>query len=220
MRDACYEKWTLRPRHLSGTVVDGVEYAVHQEVEVFYTPGVADWLEKGRTSSIQDGEIIVAVEYPITANKTEAQWIHTRVKQADGSWDGWFWSTTSPLDQTMSKGAFGAACISCHASADNNELVFLDPEGIVDTDAWVPEEDLQWPEPPPATASRALSQPHAEADPGFLALYDIQNVSAADIVSLPSAESDHVPAAPPANQTDHPFVTSDQPFQGSTSQMG
>ena len=211
VRAGCYARWASggeRP-HLSGRRVDGVDYTVHGRVRVFYTPGVADWLQS-KSPDIADGEVVVAVQYGPGAEGGRPRSVLAKVRDRQGSYDGWFWSTTALGEPAASSGAFGrSACLSCHAAAAT-ESTFLTAGPAPPPGRWRPDEDLRFPVPPPPVVTRHPARPLAKADPGFLALFRIPDVPASEVVPFPPPVSDHVPAAAAERHPALAFLSSDQ----------
>ena len=211
----CYKAWaeTEPSIYLSGVTIDGVNYARHQYLQVYYSPEVSAWLEGGRKDKLPDGSMIVALEYAEGGDSPGTpQRVLTKLKHRAGAFDGWFWSTTSFSDPAASDGRFGApSCLGCHGSADNPELTFLAPGGPVSDDKWKPARDLKWKEPPKVT--RQLPKPLAEADQGFLDYFNIPDVPSSEVVPFPGKEHDHVVAgkyAGPGRDQPQIFLTSNQ----------
>lgn len=211
VRAGCYERWEsdAPAPHLSGRRVDGVEYTVHGRLRVFYTPGVAEWMQ-GKSPDIADGEMVVAAQYETDAGARRPRSVLAKVRDRQGSYDGWFWSTTALGGPAASSGAFGrSGCLGCHASAAKAST-FLAARPPPPVGRWRPDEDLRWPVPPPPRVTRQPARPLADADAGFLALFRVPDVPASEVVPFPPPASDHVPAAPAARHPPLSFLSSDQ----------
>jgi hypothetical protein len=216
VRARCFERedngWVALEPHLSGREVDGVFYTVHGNIAVYYSPEVATWLdgELRLIEQLPDNSMIVAIEGdPASDEELRAR---SMVRQQEPAFDGWFWSTT-PLSggDEPSAGEFGMpTCVSCHASADIG-LAFIfgrtRPE-----EAWTLDPSLIWPgHVPPVT--RSLPQPRSQADPQFLAYFDLEDVPVEAVQSFPPKAWDHVVAgdyAGPDGTSQETFITANQ----------
>lgn len=80
-----------------------LDFGVHPSVRIYYSPDVMKWLTNGRKGVVPDGGIIVKEMYypqsapyyntlsPDAQAKSLTSWT-VMIKQAGGSWDGWFWA--------------------------------------------------------------------------------------------------------------------------------
>jgi hypothetical protein len=141
----------------TGPYILGDYYGTHPAVRIWYSPEVAKWMKltaaERAVTPIDDNGIIVkemysgpASCYPMppalppagcsTATATSpwwsvpggAGWWTVMVREANASFDGWYWSgysgeanTVPTLGNTAYPSAgFGNYCINCHASAASN----------------------------------------------------------------------------------------------------
>lgn len=230
--------WGNQTGHLSGTFVDPTYYTAHGYIEVYYSPGIKEWLDtypaKTR-DALANNDMIVALEYAALA-KTELakspELKHGELKrilsmvrwtgddQRGGAHDGWFWSSISPpgADTKVSSGKFGdTRCLSCHVSADNESLVFLSgkPPADYGSQDWSPA-DLALPDskPPKRQLIEKLDD-DAPAVARFLKYFEVEPVTEAAFDEFPARKFDHV-FAPWTRQTgqaekhQNNFITSDQ----------
>ncbi len=221
--------WVSQAGHLSGALVDGVDYTVHGWIEVHYSPEIATWLGEGKpVSGVPDNAMVVALERvpPAEAGGEpgELRRILSMVRSGGGErggpFDGWYWSTIAlepgssgqRVDRASSQGGFGlSACFACHGAADNGTLVFLSDGQPAQPTDWQPDDGLKWKDPPASTRSRI--QPRAAADPEFLRYFELSDVAAADVVPFPAKQHDRVWAgryAGPDGNDKESFITSDQ----------
>jgi len=184
----------------TGPYIDGKYYGTHPAVRIYYSPGVMKWLTDGgrdQNKPIPDGAMIVKEMYTAPAiiwqglddaglekklkeRNEQLQWT-VMVKDAEGSFDGWFWAGPwaqedghIPIDHLgeypfdYPDSGFGSYCIRCHASA-SDELTFSSLANIegfpgqpllfrVD-DSWRP--DTTQPDPA-AAALEAAAKAYAE----------------------------------------------------------
>lgn len=215
-----YESWTrdvsIRP---TGPLVDGVDYSTHGNVRVFYSPGIVDWLKRGRPEGgIPDGAVIYKIHYPTgpdAPNKDVPTGFAAMVRKRDLSYDGWFWSVYSPGGINRG-GAFIPWCLGCHASAEREQtfVTLRNIEGVPDTYAGAGAPDM-----PRLTkahddtdaddvAQRAASlsllpKPLETPDAAFLRQFPDARV-AGSVRALPSSRFDHVAPRPDGSG----FVTS------------
>ena len=131
----------------TGPYIDKKSYGTHPSVRIYYSPGVIRWLMNDRQGDIPDGEMIVKEHYQEPAlrhhDKDEAELFRSvlswtiMVKDAEGSYDGWFWSNPGRYSQPAENhsfpfnhaaSGFGHYCIRCHASTKSpgpkNEYTF------------------------------------------------------------------------------------------------
>jgi hypothetical protein len=114
----------------TGPYVNRIYYGTHPAVRIYYSPEVMTWLRNGRQGPIADGAVILKEQYDPPAarytDKTESDLEPTMwtfmIKNADASWDGWFWgdiSSDMPFGSLRYPNAgFGISCVRCHASAE------------------------------------------------------------------------------------------------------
>ena len=139
----CYEAlgWTHDPFvRDTGPYILGEYYGTHPAVRVWYSPDVASWMklspEKRPITPIADNAVIVkemfnppAASYAVPPKPGDTEGWTVMVREANGSFDGWYWSGyfagSSPLstdvgNTTYPSAGFGNYCINCHASAAAN----------------------------------------------------------------------------------------------------
>jgi hypothetical protein len=139
----CYETlgWTHDPfvRDTGPFILDN-PYGTHPAVRVWYSPDVASWMklpaEKRATTPIIDNAIIVkemfqppAALYSVPPKNSDTEGWTIMVRDANGSFDGWYWSSYFLGDPALNTdmgnikypaGGYGNYCINCHASAAGN----------------------------------------------------------------------------------------------------
>lgn len=200
VRADCYTDWRKQARHLSGAKVDGKYFTVHQDIEVYFSSEIANWLD-GKSTSIQNGAIVVALERPHGRPNATPAAVLVKALAKGSSVDGWFWSTVPLNDERSPTGKFGdSTCLSCHAAASAFST-FLSGDGPKDATGWRPDPSFVFPDAP--KVDRRLPKPLADADPAFLKTYGIDSPPKPD--PLPGRDTDHVPAR--GNQQ---FMTSGQ----------
>ena len=217
LRAGCYRGWAHDQRiRQTGPVVDGLDFATHGRVRVYYSPEVEAWLRNGRRGEIPDGAIIVKEQYPADPAHGDALIGYTAIlKQRDGSWDGWFWLIDFFDDPTAPTAKFGYNfCLSCHASADNREVTFASLGNIDGPgNPYLPSETttIIYRRHPNRMDKDYLAgmlvKPLREPDRQFLDLFQV--MPPRDPVPLPSNLLDHVPSGPRGPRQ---FLTSDQCF--------
>ena len=139
----CYETlgWTHDPFvRDTGPYILGDYYGTHPAVRVWYSPDVASWMklspQKRPITPIADNAVIVkemfnppAASYSVPPKPGDTEGWTVMVREANGSFDGWYWSGyfigASPLSTDMGNttypsAGFGNYCINCHASAAAN----------------------------------------------------------------------------------------------------
>ncbi len=136
----CYETlgWTRDPFvRDTGPYIQGDYYGTHPAVRVWYSPDVAVWMklppETRATTRIADNAIIVkemfqppAATYAVPPKNSDTEGWTVMVRDANGSFDGWYWSGyfigDPPLSTDMGNtkypsAGYGNYCVNCHASA-------------------------------------------------------------------------------------------------------
>lgn len=228
-----YEDWHHKPVRLSGNIVAQTEYSAHGFIRVYYSPGVASWIDPENgppklRDTLANDEMIVALEYTVADTDKNPRpgklrrilsMVRRTGNDQPGAYDGWFWSTTTLLpggrkvDRENSKGQFGnSRCVSCHASADNESFVFLESKtgAAQAASKWAPG-DLKLPESAPPV--RGLIRPLNNDSAGvtrFLNYFDLEPASTNDFDRFPPKKFDHVPAPPSQESGPNHFVTSNQ----------
>jgi hypothetical protein len=167
----CYRQWAHDPGLRStgplfiASDLSRHSEATHHRVIVYYSSAVEDWLRAGRPQTgIAAGAMIVKEMYrtePGTPAGDKLIGWATMLKRPDESWDGWFWSLYfSEPGHMPPAGAFGyAACLTCHAMADNRESTF---SSVLHLDGTVVERQVV--KPLPETGWRAHPSVH-DAEP-------------------------------------------------------
>ena len=144
VRGGCFlEQWTPDVgARLTGNVVSGTTYSVHDQIRVYYSPAMLAWAQRNRPDGttvpakgtpIPDGAAMVAAVIPVSGTaSTPATGYLTMVRQAgkrqSDPASGWFFSQVvlDPANYggtrvTTSTGDYSLTlCVSCHASAVNN----------------------------------------------------------------------------------------------------
>ncbi len=203
----------------------------------YYSQGAFDWLKAGRAGAIPDGEMIVKTmwrdcrkgETPDgTCGQRCFKDVAPMYKDAEGSFDGWFWSyddTGDDISYPFSN--LGLYCLNCHASAVS-ESTFASPECLE------PNAPENCAEPVGHQADSALAEPEAAPDESvheifasprrlrapvpppapahtpeqfYAGLRSPAEVDLADVRKLPGEALDHVVSAQSGPQQ---FLTSDQ----------
>jgi len=139
----CYETlgWTHDPFvRDTGPYIQGDSYGTHPSVRVWYSPDVASWMklpaEKRATTPVADNAIIVkemfvppASSYSVPPKNGDTEGWTVMVRDANGSFDGWYWSSYFLGDPSLStdmsntkypSAGYGNYCVNCHASAAAN----------------------------------------------------------------------------------------------------
>jgi hypothetical protein len=143
LKARCYETlaWTHDPFvRDTGPYIDGDYYGTHPAVRVWYSPDVATWMKlppaKRAVTPIADNAIVVkemfvppAATYSVPPKNGDTEGWTVMVRDANGSYDGWYWSGyflgDAPSSTDMSNikypsSGYGNYCINCHASAASN----------------------------------------------------------------------------------------------------
>ncbi|MDB6026647.1 MAG: hypothetical protein JWM68_2870 [Verrucomicrobiales bacterium] len=219
---------------------DGAAYMTHSRVRIYYSAGVVQWLKNNRKGDIPDGSMIIKEMFngdpdPTNTNPppNELTGYAVMLRQKGASKDGWLWyiwfvNTPAPFAQ------YGMSfCLSCHTSADNNQLTFIHLGNITGKD---PTTDTYIKNPAPGISVRPRlssrnSAPHFSFNNGIAAAEKMDednrgmlahlkqelksNGPAAESAGLPAALPidlvyNHVPARPgPDGKNAAPFLTSD-----------
>jgi hypothetical protein len=200
-----------------------LDLSTHNRVKIYYSDGIVKWLHAGRPASgIPDGEVMIKEMFPSDITQPGADeplGYATMVRDSQGSWDGWFWSSYIILkgDPRVPTGYAGwSDCINCHSSADNPDATFAALEHL---DGTLIEPQEYFTEVVPFTITNPLHttltplelhlpQPLDQPNADFVKLFD-QPLQPADPLALafPSQlPNDHVTSKPP---TPEHFLTSD-----------
>lgn len=128
--------------HLTGSTVNGTTYSVHDQIRVYYSPAMLEWLEKNRpdgtnvptpVAPIPDGAAMVAAIYSISPVPPSAAtgylaMIRQAGKRPSDPVSGWFFSQIvidpmnfggTRVNSSMGNYSLGL-CVACHSSAVNN----------------------------------------------------------------------------------------------------
>ena len=132
-----------RDKHVrdTGPYIAGKYYGTHPAVRIFYSPGVIEWMKKGRKGAIPDGAMIIKEQYKPPSARYEGMsdkelekafaagkdWT-VMIKDSRGAKDGWYWAevydgmspdatTTFGPPFNYPNGGFGHYCLNCHSSA-------------------------------------------------------------------------------------------------------
>ena len=137
-------------RRISGPFVRGQSYTTHSRVQNYYSEGMMRWMrerESNPEAVLPDGAVIVKEMHPSNVGefatergqsaKTIAGWA-VMVRDKEASADGWLWflhfkacTPANPVPLPFTFSQYGATfCLSCHVSADNEELTFATLENI------------------------------------------------------------------------------------------
>jgi len=216
----------------SGVVkADGTSYTYHGFMKVFYSAGVKKWLDatpSRKPRGLESNDMIVALEYAPNAEGKAGELlrINAMVRWKGGQekhepYDGWFWSVSKvkpgsgPDDLNIlssgSSGVFGSGrCISCHAAANNESMVFLG-SGPPDN-KWTPGANDLLQRENPVPAKRTLIKPLTAGDKKFLDYFKVKPATTLDFEHFPAKKNDHVYAHHHAVELKkhQQFVTSDQ----------
>ena len=239
LKGRCYQSWVAdREVRDTGPFVGGIYYGTHPAVKVFYSPEMWDWVKKrNRRGDAPDGAFIVKEQFtpPASEDSPLTGW-SIMVRDAKGSWDGWYWSGHSvdpkydpqmasfdPLKIDYKGQGFGTYCLRCHASAVEKSSTFSTARNVEDDPisyvVQVPTFNLPPPNtqltqplsaatarPAHDTGAQTARSPHDDAHP-TLATPDAVQPAAEKPAAFPSENFDHVYA----EQKGPPqFVTSDQ----------
>ncbi|HEX8687440.1 MAG TPA: cytochrome P460 family protein, partial [Pyrinomonadaceae bacterium] len=233
LKGRCYEKWVAdREVRDTGPFVGGVYYGTHPAVKVFYSPEMWDWLKKrNRRGDAPDGAVVVKEQFtPPAAEDSPLTGWSVMVRDAKGSWDGWYWSGHSvdprydpqmaefdPLKIDYKGQGFGTYCLRCHASAVEKSSTFSTARNVEDDPISyavqvptfnLPPANTQLTQPLAAhdAGQKTARSPHDDAHP-TLPSPDAVQTAAEKPAAFPSENFDHVyPGAGGPPQ----FVTSDQ----------
>jgi hypothetical protein len=215
----CYRSWVHDPEiRKTGPVIDGVDYFTHGRVRAYYSPEVYSWLVAGRPEGgLPTGAMVVKENYHPLPEQGDELWLWTTmVRVPGGSWDGWFWSNYVPGSTPRHVGEFGySACIACHASADNRQLLFATLRNIRGEPETYDNPSPTWRvlvgshatlgDPrDPGTLRQPLTSPNA----GFRTLFpQLASIPESQVVAIPPSTYDHVVSQPSGAPR---FLTSDQ----------
>lgn len=227
----------------------------HAPVVIWYSPEMHAWMKDNRTDADQasisdktkvpDGAVMVKEMYPAPASvcrdvepeflKPEVHGSAIMIKDAKGSYDGWYWGWFGwdgwkpdyPAGKSngMANLGFGQYCLNCHSSARNNQT-FASLKNI-QGEAGIPIVFLNQDEEPagsvasqhnPAkTAPKPASSvagPLAKYDPFFTEAYSLKGGATAPtdktVSKLPSETYDHTVVSAGGPTAHDQFLTSDQ----------
>lgn len=206
----------------TGPVFNGQSFSVHGDVRVHYPPVLYEWLKAGRPKGdLPDGTLVVKEQYSGDGDaRTLGGWTFM-LRDAASSHAGWQWGYVDAHDAKWdSASAYVGYCVACHASADNDQLLYVSLSNIegrpVDYAEVAATDFLAGGEPAPPKRHGDndrlydLPDPLKQPDPAFLALFpQIAAVPVDRLAALPPADGDDV--VPPADITTratHAFVTS------------
>lgn len=75
----------------------GTTNGVHPNVQVYYSPGLWQWMTTGkRQGDAPEAAILVKAQYGDTAHPDQLTDWAIMVKDQTGSWDGWYWADLVP----------------------------------------------------------------------------------------------------------------------------
>jgi hypothetical protein len=237
-----------------GTLVTGKwessYQGTHAPVVVWYSPEMLAWLRTNRPQTdsasttppdIPDGAIMVKEMFPPPAAAcadvdplylTPTKGAAIMVRDAGGSYDGWFWGWfgwgdrdwrpdwPAPASNDYPYMGHGLYCTNCHASARDNHtfaslrnirresgepLLFLSHTFVLAPPPLIHHEIIGTPKPQQAASPE---RPYASSFTRRFQLLSRSQPAAASVVRLPSETYDHVwsPAGPPSPRSQ--FVTS------------
>ena len=205
----------------TGPAIDGVQYGVHGNAKVYYSPEAATWLRRGRPANapLPDGTLLVKEQYGgASAQEPGALegWTFM-LKNRGQSLDGWYWGYVDRKDDAWNVAEyFLPSCINCHAGADNDELTFATlantkPGHVTYANVETGAERRSAPalkHPHRRFAAlHTLPKPRALPDSAFVSLFDeIDAQKPSDIIRFPNVANDHVVPKPSGPQT---LLTSD-----------
>lgn len=240
-RDFEKEGWHPDPKNVR--IRSSGVAAYHGYLKVFYTDGVKEWLNptpSKKPRGLKNNEMIVALEYASPQKDSDPERINTMVRwngtaNQAGPYDGWFWSVADVKDGQIieTRSGFGMGrCISCHAAADNESMVFLgkpdetaasNQSEKLDANGWKPgDKELEWADPKPAERhlikpleeKNASDKERIDAFLGYFKLDNMEPVKINDFERFPAKSNDHVIAryhpVRPHTQDHAQFITSDQ----------
>jgi hypothetical protein len=144
IRSGCFLKeWKSDAApHLTGNAVNGTTYSVHDQIKVYYSPAMFDWLRRNRpdgtnvptpVASIPDGAAMIAAVSPIAGAPPASVtgylvMIRQAANRSSDPASGWFFSQVvtdasnyggTRITTSMGNYSLGI-CVGCHASAVNN----------------------------------------------------------------------------------------------------
>lgn len=211
----CYEQsgWVTGDRHYSGAMNDGTDYRLHGWITVSHSSDLNDWLSgpKPKVTRPKGGTLVVT---EFESEQSEVVVAHyVKVSTWDNSspeaqpFGGWFWSEIDYKVGSSSGETSNPACISCHASANNDSMVFYGSES---SGAGFPDADFKWiSNVPPST--RKLVEPAKVPDQEFVNWFELEDIvkNHPEIVKFPPRALDHAPAKIHGDELS-PWVTSGQ----------
>jgi hypothetical protein len=208
LNDYCYQKqgWVHDP---SVRTSDGV----HPFVKVYYSPAMWSWMTTGgRQGDVPEGAMLVKEQYP-SATQSLNEWT-IMVKDAGGSYDGWYWADLSPKSTSATSTAnadtggcpeaafpyfgFGMYCLNCHASAAKGTSTFATTAHVFGKTSFADFALPRFAAAAPEDNIHHRLAGHAKADPAAVPKHCMVDES-----------FDHVVAQPKSRPLEH-FVTSNQ----------
>lgn len=203
----------------------------------YYSQGAFEWLKAGRQGAIPDGEMIVKTMWRDCRKGEKPDGVcgercfrdvAPMFKDAQGSFDGWFWSyDTTGDDISYPYSNLGLYCLNCHASAVS-ESTFASPaclepnapescaapvghtaESILAEPEAAPDEPVHELLSSPRRPRRSAPAPAPAHTPEqfYAGLRSPASIELADVRKLPGEALDHVVSGPMGPQQ---FLTSDQ----------
>ena len=124
----CYKAWPHDPAQRATGPTKAK--APHGRVQVYYSPEILTWVQKGRPAGgIPDGAMIYKEMYAWAPPYGPSGGAYM-LKHRGVSFDGWYWGGYSSAKQTAWGAWANGGCLNCHASADTPELTFADLEHL------------------------------------------------------------------------------------------
>ena len=234
LQNNCYAAWardkTIRD---TGPFIENQDYGTHPAVVLFYSPKAVTWLEAGRDTEIEDGAVIVKVQFAAPAAQYEGEmpgfdsnnfygW-SIGIRYQSLSKDGWYWGGYDLNPQPdlnafpNSEYPYGGigqlnACMRCHAVADDDAYVFADLRNIEgfpgEQLTYVVDDSWQTPVPTSMPAPTATPLPTRQPNPAFLATFNqLDPVPANEVVAFPNIIYDTVVSG---HDGPEQFLTSNQ----------
>ncbi len=147
----CYHTWAhdKDPRYsdnirMTGPFINGVGYMTHARVRIYYSKEAVEWLEGGRKGKIKDKAVIIKEMFYTNPHpekdgpdpKQINGWA-VMIRSNQSTKDGWLWFLHYPKGSPTTQGLsytgaqYGLSfCLSCHASADNDQVTFITLDNI------------------------------------------------------------------------------------------
>ncbi len=147
----CYHSWehdhdpSVKDNiRMTGPFINGQSFMTHARVRIYYSDDMVDWLKGDRKGEIANNSVMIKEMFfsdPQPSEKSpdpkEINGWAVMVRSNESTKDGWLWYLFyPPWSPTTDKRLFISAqyglsfCLSCHSSADNDQLTFATKDNI------------------------------------------------------------------------------------------